>query len=135
VDWPSMRTIHIDPWIAEVKSIHGTEDVLRRQHHACPATVRIVIHLVVLALGIVPEVDKIVIDDALFFSALQYGGIQHSFIHFRKQCQIVDIHSSIPSNGEMMTREFSRSTSFTTSSIYGTIYSRPPLTTQTSFAP
>src|SRR5699024_349882 len=125
IERPTLRTHQYDAWIAEVKSIHGIEDGLGLQDHACPATVRIVIHRVVLALGIVPEVDKIVIDDGLFFSALQYGGIQHSFIHFRKQCQIVDIHSSIPSNGEMMTREFSRSTSFTTSSIYGTIYSRP----------
>src|SRR5699024_12170678 len=81
------------------------------------------------------KVDEIVIDNAFFFRTLQYGSVQHSFIHFRKQCQVMDIHSSIPSIGEMRIREFSKSTSFTTSSIYGIMYSLRPLTTHTSFAP
>src|SRR5699024_11828295 len=38
IERPTLRTHQYDAWIAEVKSIHGIEDGLGLQDHACPAT-------------------------------------------------------------------------------------------------
>ena len=95
-------------------------------HHAQAAAVGIIVHLLLLIEGIVPDLVTADIQQALGLSAADDAFVQHGAAHIREQGEQIDSHASnSPSRGRSRMTSASKFTSTITDGIAGMRISRP----------
>ena len=70
----------------------GIINRLRLHQHARAAAVRVIVHLIVLILRIIADIDRMDSDQPFLDRPSQNARLQSVFHHFRKQCQNMKLH-------------------------------------------